>query len=295
MSTGKLNGNADALSRIDYEGDKQQQDTQIENNDFVINAIHLKSETLNRQQLDDEDLKFIFALKLLERSGKQKEQITIFANENQRLLYKQWRKLFIINNNLYREQINNLTDDVVYQFVVPKHQIDFVMKMCHDTKTAGHLGYEKTRERITARFYWPNQLTDIENYLKSCDSCQRNKDPNHKNTAQLIPLRPSRPLELVTTDIMGPLPLTKNKHRYVLVVCDHFTKYVEIFALKTIVAEEVAEKLVQFCCRHSMPDAILSDQGTNYQSELLEELWNLLDIHKLRTTGIIRGSKANCF
>jgi hypothetical protein len=70
----------------------------------------------------------------------------------------------------------------------------------------------------------------------------------------------------------------------VLVVCDHFSKYVEIFPLKTQTAEDVADCLLQFVCRHSMPETILSDQGTNFQSEMLADLYDLLDIHKVRTT-----------
>lgn len=142
----------------------------------------------------------------------------------------------------------------------------------------------KTRDRITSRFYWPNQLTDIEAYVKQCQSCQKKKDPKHVYRAELTPLRPTKPMELVTTDIMGPLPITKKRNRYVLVIVDHFTKYVEIFAIKTLEATEVADKLVEYICRHSVPDAIQSDQGTNFQAEIIEELCLLLDIHKVRTT-----------
>ena len=49
-------------------------------------------------------------------------------------------------------------------------------------------------------------------------------------------------------------------------------------------AEEVAKKLMNVICRHEAPEAILSDQGSNFQSELISELWELLDVHKLRTT-----------
>ena len=56
----------------------------------------------------------------------------------------------------------------------------------------------------------------------------------------------------------------------------------ELFALKTM--EEVAEKLLEFTCHHGSPLKILSDQGTNYQAELLNELYEILESKKLRTT-----------
>ena len=89
---------------------------------------------------------------------------------------------------------------------------------------------------------------------------------------------------MLTTDILGPLERNEMGNKYILVVCDHFTKCAEAFPLKTMTAEEVASKLMLVICKHGVPDAILSDQGSNFQSYLIAELWELLDVHKLRTT-----------
>jgi hypothetical protein len=75
----------------------------------------------------------------------------------------------------------------------------------------------------------------------------------------------------MTTDIIGELPLSQAGNCYVLVVCDHFTKWVELFALRSITSLDVAEKLMLVCCRHGMPETILSDQGSNYQAALKSE------------------------
>ena len=83
---------------------------------------------------------------------------------------------------------------------------------------------------------------------------------------------------------MGKLNTTKKGNNYVMFIIDHFTRWMELFALKTMEAVEVAEKLLEFTCRHESPLKILSDQGTNYPSELLNELYEILDIEKLRTT-----------
>jgi transposase InsO family protein len=111
-----------------------------------------------------------------------------------------------------------------------------------------------------------------------------NKCSNQSVIAPLTPIQTTRPFEIITTDIMGPLEVTAQDNKYILVVCDHFTKWVELFAIKSLSAEEAADKLMQVIYRHSAPEAILSDQGTNFQSNLLSELWELLDVHKLRTT-----------
>ena len=65
---------------------------------------------------------------------------------------------------------------------------------------------------------------------------------------------PSGPFERVAMDILGPLPITTRGNKYILVVGDYFTKWVESFPLASIEAEKVAEVFVhQFVCRFGTP------------------------------------------
>ena len=80
-------------------------------------------------------------------------------------------------------------------------------------------------------------------------------------------------------DITGPLPETKDKNKYILAICDHFTKYTVLYAMPDQTAETVASKIVDFAMTFGLPESILSDQGTNFQSQQLECLWEALDIH----------------
>ena len=158
-----------------------------------------------------------------------------------------------------------------------------MLKQAHDSVCAGHLGREKTIERIVSKLYWYKQLSDIKEYVRSCHQCQQIKSLA-KGKTPLQPIRTSRPGELWTTDLMGPLPCSSGGNLYVLVVVDHFTKWVELFAMESVTASEVAKRLMLVFYRHGLPDSILSDQGTNYQSTLLAELYELLDVHKVRTS-----------
>ena len=99
-----------------------------------------------------------------------------------------------------------------------------------------------------------------------------------------MPLKSTRPSQLIASDITGRLPKTKNGHEYILVVVDHFSKWTQFYALKTMEAREVADKLVEYMLLNGIPDWILTDQGTNYQSLLLAEVYDLLDIHRFRTS-----------
>jgi hypothetical protein len=70
-----------------------------------------------------------------------------------------------------------------------------------------------------------------------------------------------------------------------MVVIDHFSKFVEFHAINDSKAPAVADIIVnEWCCRYGIPEQILSDGGKQYQSTLLELVYDLLDIRKTKTT-----------
>ena len=85
-------------------------------------------------------------------------------------------------------------------------------------------------------------------------------------------------------DIVGPLPKSRSGHRYILVVCDYATRYPEAITLKSIEAERVAEELLKLLARVGLPKEILTDQGSNFTSQLLTELYKMLHVHPIRTS-----------
>ena len=85
-------------------------------------------------------------------------------------------------------------------------------------------------------------------------------------------------------DIVGPLPRSSSGERYILVICDYATHYPEAVALRTIDANTIAEELLSFFTRVGAPEEILTDQGTNFTSQLLKEVYRLLHIRPIRTT-----------
>ncbi len=83
----------------------------------------------------------------------------------------------------------------------------------------------------------------------------------------LIPLPVvGEPFDLTAMDIVGPLPRSRARHRYILVICDYATRYPEAVLMKSIDAEQVAEELVKFFSRVGIPREILTDQGINFTS-----------------------------
>ena len=81
------------------------------------------------------------------------------------------------------------------------------------------------------------------------------------------------PFERIAIDIVGPLPRSRKGYQYVLVICDYATRYPEAIPLRCTDAHRVAEELIVFFSRMGIPREILSDQGTNFMSQLLKEIY----------------------
>ena len=77
-------------------------------------------------------------------------------------------------------------------------------------------------------------------------------------------------------DLVGPLPKTKQGHRYLLAICAYATRYPEAYPLKKFTAPVVVIELIDLFSRHGIPEEILTDQGTNFTSQLLQELYKAI-------------------
>lgn len=170
------------------------------------------------------------------------------------------------------------------QLVVPKVARDTVLSLGHSVPWAGHLGKHKTLARIKRYFHWPGLRADVAQFCRTCPQCQKTsgKGPGR---APLQPLPTvSTPFERLGMDIVGPVEKSKAGNRYMLVITDYSTRYPEVFPLKSVKAKTVAFSLVQFFSRVGFPSEILTDQGTNFMSTLLKQVYQLLGIKRVRTT-----------
>ena len=170
------------------------------------------------------------------------------------------------------------------QLVLPRECRRIVLQLAHDTPLAGHLGKDKTAKRILQRFYWPTLFKDVADYCRSCEACQKTARVR-KNKAPLIPLPVvAEPFQKVAMDIVGPLLRSRAGNKYILVICDYATRYPEAVPLRSIDAEHVAEESVKLFSRVGVPKEILTDQGTNFTSQLLKEVHRMLHVHSIRTS-----------
>ena len=177
-------------------------------------------------------------------------------------------------------------DNLVKQVVVPQCLRNKVLKLAHESIMAGHLAAKKTADRILQAFYWPRLFEDVTHFCRSCDKCQRSTP---KGSVRPVPLSKmpliDTPFNRVAVDLIGPIvPASDRGNRYILTVVDYCTRYPEAIALKNIDTEQVAEALVEIFCRTGVPMEMLSDRGTQFTSQLMQEVCRLLSVRQLMTT-----------
>lgn len=173
------------------------------------------------------------------------------------------------------------------RLVVPKQNRNDVMSAHHDTPFGGHQGVDRTIELIKDRYYWKNMDLDIEQYIRTCEKCNKKRATNSEKAPVPMQLTTKviRPFQTVAMDIVGKLPKTHSGNQYILTFQDHFSKYPEAFPIPDQTAETIAKVFVtEIICRHGTPEKLLTDQGTNFISDLMSETCKLLQIDKIQTT-----------
>jgi transcription elongation factor Elf1 len=120
-----------------------------------------------------------------------------------------------------------------------------IIKEMHNCPIGGHQGIQRTTERIKLYLTWPGLDQDVTQYVKKCKICQINKEtkPNIKLPLTITDTK-TTPWDKVHLDIVGPLPVTGNKMKYILTCQDNLSKYFVVVPLQNQTAEEVTNIFV---------------------------------------------------
>ena len=172
------------------------------------------------------------------------------------------------------------------QLVLPIQCRETVLELAHSIPLAGHLGKAKTTRRVTQRYYWPSLYADIARFCKACPNCQMTST-KHSPRAPLVPLPIiEEPFRRIAMDIVGLLRCSRSGKKYILVVCNYGTRYPEAIPLRSIDASTVAEaeELMKLFARVRVPRELLTDQRSNFTSQLLAELYRLLHVKPICTS-----------
>lgn len=155
----------------------------------------------------------------------------------------------------------------------------------HLLPTSGHAGINRMYNTIKRYYFWPGLRNDIINYVKKCCKCQKQKHSIYTKEPMCITSTAGSAFEKIFMDIVGPLPKDDYNYSYILSLQCELTKYVEVYPLKTKGSVELARSFVNnFILRYGIPKQIGTDRGTEFLSNIFQEVCTLLNIKQLNST-----------
>jgi len=160
--------------------------------------------------------------------------------------------------------------------VVPKR--DERRDVIEKAHLLGHFQAEATAARVREKYFWRGMIKDIERIIKLCKQCKEYK------VARIVD-HPAKALEILSIfhrigiDLVFGLPLTAEGYKGLLVIIEFVSKYVWAAPIKSKNAEEIAEKLLVYIALFGPSKEILSDQGTEFNNKVVEQL--------MKATGVV--------
>lgn len=208
------------------------------------------------------------------------------------VLLRQWDRLVKKDGVLHRRIFHPDDGEEVLQLVLPPSLHSVVMTQLHQNH--GHQGIDRTSRLVQKRCYWPGMFTDIKEWCQDCERCQGSKDTQPVAHSFMGHLLASRPNEIVALDFTILEP-TRGGIENVLVMTDVFSKYTLAIPTRDQRAATVAQVLVnEWFYKLGVPSRVHSDQGRNFESALVQQLCQMYDITKSRTTPYHPAGNGQC-
>eukprot|EP00731_Ephydatia_muelleri_P016088 Em0009g512a len=186
-----------------------------------------------------------------------------------------------------------VTDGILYyvetkggvrRVVLPKHLQRQLVEESHGGRYAGHFCGPKVYSMLAKHWWWEGMYTDVLQFCRSCPECAIATGGGRPVKLLLSPIPVQRPFQIFGVDLME-LPATSQGNKYVVVFQDFFSKWPLVFPVPDQKSERIvkllADEIIPFC---GVPEALLSDRGTNLLSHLMLDVCRALGIQKLNTT-----------
>lgn len=129
-----------------------------------------------------------------------------------------------------------------YQIVVPEAIVRNLVEETH--QIYGHCGTYKTYKLLQQNYQFKSMYLAIKHIVKTCDVCQTAKINNITARGPTLSIIPEKSREIVSADLMGPLPMGQGGCRYILVILDIFSKYIKLYPLKRATMDTIIKRII---------------------------------------------------
>lgn len=205
-------------------------------------------------------------------------------NNDKLFTYVTAEKFKVWGNKILKRLTIILTAPVV-QITAEDDKLAILKKFHDDPLEGGHCGQRRLYAKIRSRYYWKQMLNTIRMYVRKCHHCQVNKSYiGTKEELELTPT-PQKQFDIVTIDTIGPLPTTETGNRYAVTLICNLTKYLVTAAVTNKDSKTISKAIFDsFISIYGPMRQALTDRGTEYKNQTLEELCQMLQIDLRHST-----------
>ncbi|KAL0416231.1 UNVERIFIED_CONTAM: hypothetical protein Slati_3455000 [Sesamum latifolium] len=105
---------------------------------------------------------------------------------------------------------------------------NYVLRKIHEGICENHIGGKALAGKTLRQgFFWPSMLFDAHELVKRCRACQEHANVIHQPAALMQPLESPCPFDQWRLDLIGPFPQAMGQRKFLILVVDYFTKWVE--------------------------------------------------------------------
>uniref|UniRef100_A0A915DR15 RNA-directed DNA polymerase n=1 Tax=Ditylenchus dipsaci TaxID=166011 RepID=A0A915DR15_9BILA len=145
--------------------------------------------------------------------------------------------------------------------VIPASNQKSVLQLLHQ----GHPGICRMKQLARSYCYWPQMESQIEDMVKKCSPCALSANLPTKHQLHSWP-QSTKPWQRIHLDFAGPI-----NSKSFLIVVDSYSKYPEVFPMQSTSADAVISKLKSLFVRHGLPETLVSDNGTQFSSNVFRQ------------------------
>jgi hypothetical protein len=151
-----------------------------------------------------------------------------------------------------------------------------LMKEIHAGLCGSHIGSRPLLGKVFRQgFYWPKAASDAADLVQKCENCQKCARDQKQASSLTHLIQPTWPLQRCGLDLLGPLPPAQGNLKYVVVVVEYFSKWIEAKPLATITSVTVQKFFLQnIVCRFDVPKDITVDNGTQFDAETFKDFYD---------------------
>ena len=138
---------------------------------------------------------------------------------------------------------------------------------------------------MQSRFYWPGMRKYLNIHVATCKICGQCKVGTTPKAPLVSRYNPQAPMEYIALDI-AYMPVETEGYRYLLIIGDLFSKYIEAIPLKDQTASTIVRMVYENClCRHGYPKYLLTDYGSNVSGQAMDNICEQFEIKKKQMSG----------